>query len=38
MLDRPHFLEQWQDALVFWSFVTFTIFITWRILVSKPKE
>jgi hypothetical protein len=38
MQDSIGFLENWQDALVFWSFVGFTGFVTWRILVSGPKK
>jgi hypothetical protein len=36
--DRVGFLENWQDAVVVWSFVAFTLFVTWRIVVSKPKN
>lgn len=38
MNDHIGFLENWQDAVVFWSFVAMTMFVTWRILVSKPKD
>lgn len=38
MNSSTGFLENWQDALVFWSFVAFTAFVTWRILVSKPRD
>jgi hypothetical protein len=39
MIDHTvGFLENWQDAVVVWSFVAFTIFVTWRIMVSKPKD
>jgi hypothetical protein len=38
MSDHTGFLENWQDALVFWSFVATTIFITWRIFSTPPKE
>jgi cyanate permease len=39
MIDHTvGFLENWQDALVFWSFVAVTVLVTWRILVSKPRD
>jgi hypothetical protein len=38
MSDHTGFLENWQDALVFWSFVATTVFITWRILATPPKR
>jgi cyanate permease len=37
MEESVHFLQNWQDALVFWSFVAVTVLVTWRILVSQPK-
>jgi hypothetical protein len=36
--DRVGFLENWQDAVVVWSFVAFNVFVTWRIFVSTPKD
>ncbi len=38
MQESVGFLENWQDAVVFWSFVLVTVFVTWRILVSKPRD
>jgi cyanate permease len=38
MGDHTGFLENWQDALVFWSFVAVTIFVAWRIMATPPKQ
>jgi hypothetical protein len=37
MTDHVGFLENWQDAVFFGSFVALTVFVTWRILVTPPK-
>jgi hypothetical protein len=38
MSDHTGFLENWQDAVVVWSFVALTVFVAWRIMVTPPKQ
>jgi hypothetical protein len=37
-MSTTSFLENWQDAVVFWSFVAVTLFVTWRIFASPPRD